>query len=86
VVEGLEVVDLPMGPTPGYRVRIDNELIGPEDTVLQWHSRCGWLGFFSHLETLAMDPLTGEIILILTEQTEWLADLDLSEGSCQPQN
>jgi hypothetical protein len=83
VVEGLEVLDLPAGRFNGYRVRLLNDRLDPEDEVVVWRGRCGELGFFIYVETLAMDVETGEVVRIITEETSWLSGLALNEpGRC----
>jgi hypothetical protein len=83
VVEATEVLDLPAGRFNGYRIRINNEQLDPEDVVLVWRSRCGELGSFIHVETLAMDVETGEVVRIITKETSWLSGLSLKEpGRC----
>ncbi|MEJ2721805.1 MAG: hypothetical protein P8181_11805 [bacterium] len=84
VVEALEVIDLPAGRFVGYRIRIENELLDPDDQVYVWRGRCGELGSSIHVETLAMDVETGEVVRIITEETDWLSGLDLNEpGRCR---
>jgi hypothetical protein len=82
-VEALDVIDLPAGRFNGYRIRIVNDQLDPEDVVMAWRSRCGELGSFIHVETLAMDVETGEMVRIITTETSWLSDLTLNEpGRC----
>jgi len=83
-VEAHEVLDLPAGRLPAYRVRVDNEFLDPADRVVVWYGRCGRLGFSIHTETLALDVETGETARITTDDTEALTDLSLLEtGGCK---
>lgn len=43
-VEGREVLDLPAGRTPAWRVRMDSDLFGPDDSVHFFYGRDGYLG------------------------------------------
>jgi hypothetical protein len=44
-VEGREVLDLPIGRTPGWRVRLESDIFGPEDEVYLFYGRLGYLGW-----------------------------------------
>jgi hypothetical protein len=48
-VEAQEVLALPAGRFPGYRIRITSSLFGPDDSVLIWFGRAGWLGMDAHV-------------------------------------
>ncbi|UCG51828.1 MAG: hypothetical protein JSW58_16945 [Candidatus Latescibacterota bacterium] len=76
VVEAQEVLDLPAGRYPGYRIRIENQRLDPDDRVYVWHGMCGELGSTVHLETIAVDIETGEMVRIITDETEWLSDFE----------
>jgi hypothetical protein len=82
-VEAHEVLDLPAGRFPCYRVRVDNEFLDPDDRMVIWYGRCGRLSHFIHAETWAVDAETGEMAHITTEEIERLAGLALVEpGGC----
>jgi hypothetical protein len=82
-VEAREVLDLPAGRFRGFRVRVDNERLDPEDRLVAWYGRCGNLASLVHAETLAMDVETGEISLITTDDETRLSDLFLGKsGGC----
>jgi hypothetical protein len=54
-VEAVEVIDLPTGRTPAYRIR--RSFPGyPNDDYLHWYSRCGFLRSSAHSEA----PIVGE--------------------------
>lgn len=44
-VEGREVLDLPIGRTPAWRVRLESDLYGPDDVVHFFYGRDGYLGW-----------------------------------------
>ena len=44
-VEGREVLDLPIGPTAGWRIRLDSDIFGPDDEVCMFYGRLGYLGW-----------------------------------------
>ncbi|UCH83380.1 MAG: hypothetical protein JSW50_13115, partial [Candidatus Latescibacterota bacterium] len=83
-VDGIEVLDLPAGRFHGYRIRIISELLDPDDQVVLWYGRCGELGSLIHLETIAMDVETGEMVRIISTETSWLSGLALTDpGRCR---
>ncbi len=83
-VEAQEVLSLPAGRFPCYRVRVDNELLEPEDRIVAWYGRCGNLANSRHVETLAMDVETGEIARITTDDMTLLSGVSLAEpGGCE---
>lgn len=48
-VEGVDVLDLPMGRVRGYRIRVGNPDPAASDTTRIWYGRCGELLTVSHL-------------------------------------
>lgn len=84
-VEGRESLDLPAGRFPSYRLRVDNELLGPNDSAFIWYGRCGRLAFTARVETTALDLETGETARITTEETERLRDVSLLRASGCPE-
>jgi hypothetical protein len=76
-VEAHEVLDLPAGRFPSYRVRVVNERHDPEDRIRVWYGPCGRLAVSIHMETWAMDVETGEIARISVDQTDRLSGLSL---------
>jgi hypothetical protein len=83
-VEAHEVVSLPAGKFPCFRVRVDNELLEPDDRIFAWYGRCGNLANSRHVETLAMDVETGEIARITTDDSTILSCVSLAEpGGCE---
>jgi hypothetical protein len=55
-VEGLDQLSIPAGRFNAYRIRIDSQFFGPEDTVHLWMSRSGQLQFLYRL----VEPATDE--------------------------
>ncbi len=77
IVEARENLDLPAGRFPGWRVRLENELLDPADRVVVWYGRSGRLAVSIHTETLALDTETGETALITTDENDVLTGLAL---------
>jgi len=55
-VEGLDQLSIPAGRFNAYRIRINSQFLGPEDTVHLWMSRSGQLQFLYRL----VQPVTDE--------------------------
>lgn len=55
-VEGMDRLNLPAGQFTAYRIRIDSQFFGPEDTVHLWMNRSGQLQFRYSL----VEPATDE--------------------------
>ena len=60
-VEGLEQLSIPAGRFNAYRIRIDNEFLGPEDAVHLWMGRSGQLQFRYRLVQTVTDEDGNEI-------------------------
>ncbi len=54
-VEGVDVLHLPAGTFVAYRIRIDADLFGPNDRVLVWYGREGFLRLDFHGESEGVD-------------------------------
>jgi hypothetical protein len=76
-VEAHESLELPAGRFPAWRVRVENELLDPEDRVVVWYGRSGRLAVSIHTETLALDSETGETALITVDELDVLTDISL---------
>lgn len=76
-MEAHESLDLPAGRFPAWRVRVENELLDPEDRVVVWYGRSGRLAVSIHTETLALDSETGETALITVDELDVLTDISL---------
>lgn len=79
-VEGMEVLDLPVGPVPAWRIRIDWDDFGPEDRVHVWFGRSGYLKLFAHFEDVATNEQGNPIGRLIAEDDERLVDLSLDRG------
>lgn len=83
-VEAAQVLDLPAGRFPGWRVRLDNSVLGPNDSVRFWYGHSGLLGERIHVESLATD-LGGNVIgTMIADETLYLTSLDLVGPGHQP--
>jgi hypothetical protein len=60
-VEGVDHLRLPAGDFPAYRIRIDSEAFGPDDSVHFWFGRSGQLQAQVHLTGIATDVDGNEI-------------------------
>ena len=79
-VEAAEVLDLPAGRLPGWRIRIDSVFLGPNDRVHFWFGRSGFLKSVAHFEDQATDSEGNPIGRFIAEETEDLLELSLSRG------
>jgi hypothetical protein len=78
VVEGVDALRLPVGHLPGYRIRIESELFGPQDRVRVWFGRSGQLMLAFYGESLATDPNGDPIGILIAEESQHLDGLDLA--------
>ena len=83
-VEAREVLELPAGRMPGWRVRLENELFGPNDSVLFWYGRRGLLGELIHIEAIATDMTGRPIGTIVADETLSLQSLQLVRPGHHP--
>jgi hypothetical protein len=79
-VEGADALDLAVGRVPGWRIRVDNEFLGPGDRVHFWYGRSGFLKLVAHFEDVVTDPNGNRIGLMIAEDREELVDLSLRKG------
>ncbi len=83
VVEDSETLDLAPGSIRAYRLRREFLTLSPEDFSTVWYGRCGRLRFEEHRETMAKDALTGEVVLIISDNIIELVELHLVDpGAC----
>jgi hypothetical protein len=80
VVEGNDVLDLPPGRLPAWRIRIDSELVGPDDRVHVWYGRSGYLMLVAHFKGEATDPNGIPIGTLISDESEVLTELSLGGG------
>lgn len=76
-VEGPELLDLPIGKTPAWRVRGEMSLFGPSDRLYLWYGKDGDLGHFLHAVSTATDSEGNEIGTFVTDTTQKLAAVSL---------
>ena len=67
IVEGLEMLDLPVGRVHGWRIRIQTEEIG--DRVHAWYGRSGMLAFRLHAESEVTDGEGHRIATLLHDES-----------------
>jgi hypothetical protein len=60
-VEGVQIVRLPGGPRPAWRLRLDAEFLGPDDRAVFWLGRVGFLGYALHFEADVVD-ISGNVV------------------------
>lgn len=77
VVEGMEVLDLAPGRMAGFRIRVISDFFGPNDVVLLWYGRDGFLGLFAHLESEATDVDGNPLGLLVFEESHFLEEFTL---------
>jgi hypothetical protein len=80
IVEGAEVLDLAAGHVPGWRIRIETDLLGPNDRIHIWFGCSGLLKLAAHLEGVATDPGGNPIGRVISEESEVLTELSLGTG------
>jgi hypothetical protein len=76
-VEGVDHLRLPAGDFPAYRIRIDSEAFGPDDTVHLWFGRSGQLQAQFHLTGIATDVDGNEIGRFVYEYREAVDEVAL---------
>ena len=80
IVEGAEVLDLAVGHVPGWRIRIESVLFGPDDRVHIWYGRGGFLKLEAYFEGIATDPGGNRLGRLISEESEVLTEVSLSGG------
>ena len=71
-VEGVDVINLPTGREPAYRIRYRGETLGANDQFRVWYGRSGYLGLRGHFRyesTLPRGTFVGEFFEVLDEIT-----------------
>lgn len=74
-VEEREELDLPPGRFSAFRIRIQAQAFGPDDTVHTWYGSAGFLGLTAHFESDAVDEGGNVYGRVVADQREWLEDL-----------
>jgi hypothetical protein len=77
-VEGLELLRVPAGRFLAWRVRIDSELFSPNDRVVVWYGRKGFLKLVAHVETVSTDENGNVNGHGVSDDREVLTDLALA--------
>lgn len=77
-VEALDLLHLPAGRAPAYRVRITPPF-GGEIDVLTWWSTCGFLKFSMHDEGVVIDESGNPIGRFIVDENMGLVGIDLVE-------
>ncbi len=83
VVEDADTLDLVAGARTGFRIRVEVSSLGPDGFWRVWYGPCGFLRSELHQVLRAMDPLTGDIVILIFDDTTELVALHLVEpGQC----
>jgi hypothetical protein len=78
-----DVLDLPSGRAPAWRIRLDWDFLEPEDLVLMWYGRCGELQFLARTQGEAVDD-SGQVIgTFVSKEREVLMEANVQRGSCR---
>jgi hypothetical protein len=77
MVEAHDLLDLPPGKMNGFKIWILNPWLGPNDVVLIWYGRQGYLQLFVYMETEITDPGGNPIDTMTYEERLTLESLDL---------
>ena len=67
-----------------WRIRVDSELLSPEDRVHMWFSRCGMLGWRFHLEGVATDETGKPVGRVVSDEKLVVTDIDIDRSGCDP--
>jgi hypothetical protein len=76
-VEGVDALHLPAGHFVAYRIRIESELFGPNDSVLVWYGREGFLRLDAHIEEIEGRDESGHFRVVTTDDHEVLDGIAL---------
>jgi len=77
IVVGREVVSVPLGMFPAWKIRGDSELFGPDDRVFFWYSNLGLLSVRYHVVGDAVDDTGNVIGRVVTDSDQSLTDIHL---------
>jgi hypothetical protein len=83
-VEGREVLRLPIGRTPAWRIRLEADFYGPDDVVELFYGRDGYLGWRVFLVGEASDETGTPIGIVTFTEEEYLEDLDIDRKGEHP--
>jgi hypothetical protein len=83
-VEGHETLDLPTGRTLAWRVRLESSLYGPEDEVVFYYGKEGYLGRQVTVVTDAIDEDFQPIGQLVLHEVELLQDVSIDRREPDP--
>jgi hypothetical protein len=81
-VEGREKLQLPIGRRVATRIRIDSELLGPNDRAYFWVDRCGELKFEAHFEGEATNENGERIGELVADEVMAVTAIEVSRRGC----
>jgi hypothetical protein len=76
-VDGRDILDLPPGRISCSRIRMTIQGLDPEDVVLFWYGRDGFLGQLVHVQTEVVDINGQEIGVLSFKESVLLESIDL---------
>lgn len=76
-VEAVDVLSLPIGRVPAYRLRIDGVFFDADDDVFFWYGHVGFVGHSVHTESVARDSEGNPIGMIIADDTLFLTSVAL---------
>jgi hypothetical protein len=79
-VEGSEQLDLAIGRTHAWRIRIDSDLFSPADRVIVWYGASGFLGQSVHTVVTATDENGNPIGTFISDDSLVLTDVSLNRS------
>ena len=79
-VERAEALDLAVGHVPAWRIRVESEFLGQNDSVRFWYGQDGFLKLAAHFEGIATDPSGNLIGIVVADESELLDELALRGG------
>ena len=77
-VEGPELLTIPAGKFPAYRIRVTFDGMGPNDKVLIWYGRSGRLRYALHVRSVATDENGNPIGEVVSDESEVLQSLTVA--------
>jgi hypothetical protein len=81
-VEGREVVDIPKGRSPAWRLRMVSDDVGEGVIDRMWFSDCGYVGLLSTSHHEYVDPDAG-LVVFDAEVRQWLTTVTLVKDGPQ---
>ena len=83
-VEGREVLDLPIGRTPGWRIRLESDIFGPDDEVYMFYGRLGYLGWRLMVASEVIDEDGQSMGTLGFTDEEYLQDVEIDRKADVP--